>query len=142
MKTYRIWRTPGGAVKADVANGDSPAYSLPHLVHHSPTGFEFGYGGSGPADLARSIVGDLRGTRTPDGREYMAVKWNIVAKIARDLPGTFEVTEDEVLAAIEEGFRWTNIRPTHKKRCRTRLPTRSPKVSRSCLVTAPWCCRR
>lgn len=27
--------------------------NVPHLVvHHSPTGFEFGYAGSGPADLA------------------------------------------------------------------------------------------
>lgn len=26
------------------------------VVHHSPTGFEFGYGGSGPADLALNIL--------------------------------------------------------------------------------------
>jgi len=31
--------------------------NVPHLVvHHSPTGFEFGYAGSGPADLALNIV--------------------------------------------------------------------------------------
>lgn len=30
--------------------------NVPHLiVHHSPTGFEFGYAGSGPADLALNI---------------------------------------------------------------------------------------
>lgn len=30
---------------------------LPHrIVRHSPTGFEFGYGGSGPADLALNIL--------------------------------------------------------------------------------------
>lgn len=39
-------------------NGDHDANwvvktNVPHLVvHHSPTGFEFGYGGSGAADLA------------------------------------------------------------------------------------------
>ena len=27
-----------------------------HCVHHSPTGFEWGYAGSGPADLALNIV--------------------------------------------------------------------------------------
>lgn len=32
---------------------------LKHLVVHSPTGFEWGYGGSGPADLALSILGDF-----------------------------------------------------------------------------------
>lgn len=31
--------------------------NVPHLVtHHSPNGFEFGYGGSGPADLALNAV--------------------------------------------------------------------------------------
>ena len=31
--------------------------NVPHLVtHHSPNGYEFGYGGSGPADLALNIV--------------------------------------------------------------------------------------
>jgi len=31
--------------------------NVPHIVtHHSPTGFEFGYAGSGPADLALNIV--------------------------------------------------------------------------------------
>ena len=31
--------------------------NVPHVVtHHSPTGYEFGYAGSGPADLALNIV--------------------------------------------------------------------------------------
>jgi len=34
---------------------------LKHQVYHSPTGFEWGYGGSGPADLARSIMWDHLG---------------------------------------------------------------------------------
>jgi hypothetical protein len=29
---------------------------LPHVKRHSPTGFEWGYNGSGPADLALSIL--------------------------------------------------------------------------------------
>lgn len=30
--------------------------NIPHLVaHHSPDGYEFGYGGSGPADLALNV---------------------------------------------------------------------------------------
>ena len=31
---------------------------LRHVIFHSPTGFSWGYGGSGPADLALSILGD------------------------------------------------------------------------------------
>lgn len=31
--------------------------NIPHLVtHHSPAGYEWGYGGSGPADLALNIL--------------------------------------------------------------------------------------
>lgn len=31
--------------------------NIPHYVtHHSPTGFEWGYGGSGPADLALNVL--------------------------------------------------------------------------------------
>jgi len=35
--------------------------ALPHIIRHSPTGMEWGYGGSGPADLARSILIDALG---------------------------------------------------------------------------------
>jgi len=31
-------------------------HPLPHVVKHSSTGFSWGYGGSGPADLARSLL--------------------------------------------------------------------------------------
>jgi hypothetical protein len=29
---------------------------VPHVVYHSPSGLEYGYGGSGPADLALSLL--------------------------------------------------------------------------------------
>lgn len=34
---------------------------LTHIAIHSPTGFEWGYSGSGPTDLARSLLWDLLG---------------------------------------------------------------------------------
>lgn len=34
---------------------------LRHVVKHSPAGFEWGYEGSGPADLARSLLIDVLG---------------------------------------------------------------------------------
>lgn len=37
-------------------NNDRVCTNVPHLVvHHSPNGFEFGYAGSGPADLALNV---------------------------------------------------------------------------------------
>jgi hypothetical protein len=51
-------RGPTGAAEADVL----------HLVQHSPTGFEWGYDGSGPADLALSILGKFVPPAGPDDR--------------------------------------------------------------------------
>lgn len=48
-----------------VRNPESPGAGELHtnvprsVIHHSPTGFETGYGGSGPADLALNILGAL-----------------------------------------------------------------------------------
>lgn len=39
--------------------------SLPHIPFHSPTGFEWGYGGSGPADLALAILVDFLDEHLP-----------------------------------------------------------------------------
>lgn len=46
-----------GIVLERGADGDTLITNVPHLLtHHSPTGYEWGYGGSGPADLALNIV--------------------------------------------------------------------------------------
>jgi len=42
-----------------------PIGLLKHRVYHSPTGFEWGYLGSGPSDLARSILWDHLGKEPP-----------------------------------------------------------------------------
>ncbi len=71
--------------------------TLPHLVRHSPDGFEWGYHGSGPADLARSIVGDLLEEADPDPADYQDVKRALVAKLP-EKGGT--ITEDQVLEVL------------------------------------------
>lgn len=43
---------------------------LRHVVHHSPTGFEWGYSGSGPADLALSILADYYGEKPTKSQIY------------------------------------------------------------------------
>jgi Family of unknown function (DUF6166) len=50
-------RRPGGAglVTVDTPDGQTLGL-LPHVARHSPTGFGWGYQGSGPADLARSLL--------------------------------------------------------------------------------------
>lgn len=71
-----IARTPEGGVITNVPL---------RVVHHSPGGFEFGYGGSGPADLALNILEAMfrdhipfrgRNTRCYKG-QCLATAWNL-----------------------------------------------------------------
>jgi len=85
----RIWREADGEVHASVA----------HLAHHSPSGFECGYGGSGPADLALSILAAFAPTRAdgPTERLYKGArcsrfawmhhqrfKWELIATLPKE----------------------------------------------------------
>jgi hypothetical protein len=87
-------------------------YPLRHLVRHSPTGFEFGYAGSGPSDLARSIVGDLLNDPDPHPGLYQVVKDTFLVDLDGD--GPHRLAGDHVLQLLAEhgrpcGYcqRWT-----------------------------------
>ena len=58
MKHYHGWRQND---RCFVNVNDEPLNPRHDLVNHSPDGFEWGYGGSGPAQLALAILADLRG---------------------------------------------------------------------------------
>lgn len=47
------------------------------VINHSPDGFNWGYGGSGPAQLALAIMLELTGKA--DG--YQEFKWTVIAKL-------------------------------------------------------------
>lgn len=51
------------------ANGTAVCSIPQRHIHHSPTGFEFGYGGSGPADLALNILALAIGPAPDPGPE-------------------------------------------------------------------------
>jgi hypothetical protein len=61
---YRGVRDPAVHTRVSVHRDDASEALLPHVVHHSPTGFEWGYQGSGPADLALSILAYTLGETT------------------------------------------------------------------------------
>ena len=65
-----LWRTAEGVARA----------SVPHAARHSPTGIEWGYGGSGPADLALSVLLALVGERAA-GALYQRFKDEVVARV-------------------------------------------------------------
>lgn len=61
--------------------------------------FEWGYGGSGPAELALSMLTDLVGAEGAD-RRYQAFKWAVIARLPH---AGWEMTEAEVRGWLEEG---------------------------------------
>lgn len=56
---------------------------LEHVVRHSPTGMEYGYGGSGPADLALSALTYWHGSKIANAC-YHEYKFAHVARLPRD----------------------------------------------------------
>ena len=76
-RVYHIQRTPRGVVCT--VNGE-PLPPRLDLWNHSPSGFEFGYGGSGPAQLALAILADCCGDEAAV-THHQAFKWTVVARI-------------------------------------------------------------
>ena len=99
--TFRGVRSDRGAVVLC----DGKPLALPKLrtthwlrdARHSPTGFEWGYGGSGPAELARAILmrvyPDDDMVRNP--RCYQRFKADVIQQLPRE---AFTLTETEVRA--------------------------------------------
>ncbi|WP_095510022.1 DUF6166 domain-containing protein [Rubrivirga marina] len=54
--------------------------SVAHIPRHSPTGIEWGYAGSGPADLARSVLLALTDEPTAEAL-YQAFKAEVIARV-------------------------------------------------------------
>jgi len=68
--THRI------TVKGDVLN---PEASL-KIRNHSPTGFAWGYGGSGPAQLALALLMVLEGVEFAE-ENYQDFKWEVISRL-------------------------------------------------------------
>lgn len=56
-----------------------------HIVRRSPTGLAWGYGGSGPADLALAILADHLGYE-PTSQLVQDFKWQIIAQLPAGEP--------------------------------------------------------
>ena len=50
------------------------------LRNHSPNGFAWGYGGSGPAQLALALLLHVTGDEGAALNHYQAFKWEVLAK--------------------------------------------------------------
>lgn len=73
----------------------------PHLdvMNHSPTGFAWGYGGSGPSQLALAICIDALGGDVDRAfNVYQSFKWRIIAHL--DEGREWELTQSFILETI------------------------------------------
>ena len=100
-KTYIGERTPDGcqvvvidSAKPDEANLLNPRYDL---RNHSPDGYNFGYSGSGPAQLSLALLADALGDDDRAQRHYQSFKMKVIGRLQGD---RFELTEDEIKATV------------------------------------------
>jgi Family of unknown function (DUF6166) len=67
------------------------------LFNHSPTGFEWGYSGSGPAQLALAILADCLGDDERAVRLHQDFKFNVVGAFEHD---KWTLTDSQVMDAV------------------------------------------
>jgi hypothetical protein len=85
MKTYSGVRTAAGCAvtvtDADVCRALDPRFDL---RTHSPEGFEWGYGGSGPAQLALALAADVLRDHDAALGIYQRLKFRVVSRLPAD----------------------------------------------------------
>jgi len=68
------------------------------LANHSPTGFCWGYNGSGPAQTALAILADYFADDQLALRYYQEFKSKVIAQLPMDLD--FEITSEQINVAL------------------------------------------
>lgn len=99
MKVYHGRRTDHGCAVDVEENGE--CYLLNprlDLRNHSPTGLEWGYAGSGPAQLALALAADVLGDDDRAQEIYQQLKFRLVGRLPHE---EWVLTENHVRSAIE-----------------------------------------
>lgn len=87
-----------------ITNGKGKTLSLEaslRIVNHSPTGFCWGYNGSGPAQLALAILLDhFNGDRERAVALHQDFKFEVISKLPMD--NDFVLTDEQIETAISK----------------------------------------
>jgi hypothetical protein len=103
MTRYEGCRTKAGPVVT--VNGDTLDSRL-DLHNHSPDGFEWGYPGSGPAQLALAILADHLGDDQEALNFYQRFKWAVIAELPKR---RWTLTSRDIEAALHRIRRETEV---------------------------------
>lgn len=90
IKFYRGQRGRQGDLTVTVDGEPLPLYL--EIYNHSPTGFECGYSGSGPAQLALALAMDLLKNPRKALACHQDIKRFLVAQLPRNKPWQFDST--------------------------------------------------
>jgi hypothetical protein len=99
MNVYHASRNACGETAVTV-NG-SPLNPRNDLRNHSSTGFEWGYGGSGPAQLALAILAHHLGDDARALACYEEFKWTVISPLVDD---EWSLTSDQIDAVLRGEF--------------------------------------
>lgn len=98
---YVGFRTAGTAEVRRIRQGRRMVLPLRlDLDNHSPTGFEWGYGGSGPAQLALAILADALLDDQRAIKLHQPFKWKVIAALDRER--SWILSRATVLAAVKD----------------------------------------
>ena len=98
MKTFVATRNEDkNSISIKVISSDESTSDLIHRKHHSDD-LEWGYLGSGPSDLARSIMWEVLGTQ-PHPTLYQDFKFKFIAMMPYE---GFTLQESEIRAWLDE----------------------------------------
>jgi hypothetical protein len=101
VKKYVGERTPDGVsvIVIPESGGAYPLNPRYDLRNHSPDGFNYGYGGSGPAQLSLALLADALGDDEKAQRFYQDVKFKVVARLEGD---RFELRQEDIQKKVAE----------------------------------------
>ncbi len=108
MATYRGVRHSAGCGDQEVTKDDGILSPIPsqQLWNHSPDGFNWGYGGSGPAQLALALLYDVTKDKEIALAHHQDFKWACVAGWGENWMITTQEILDWLATKKEEGPIW------------------------------------
>lgn len=92
MKTYTGYRSVNCVLVHEPGKPTRPLAPRWDLRNHSPDGFNWGYGGSGPAQLALALAADLLSDDEALA-VYQQLKWQLIAGL---VASEWTLTEDQI----------------------------------------------